>query len=557
MQPVLGASAILVGGLVFLGILAIVMDRVGRNSGGRDWALGWVCLWLSGLCVTLSEVQPWLRPGYPILATAYCALTIAGAARYRGVPVPEWLWGTAISVALLRIVLQPFLTEGATQVLGTAVIALALGFAAGLVWRGARLGNSPKCDRAIAWGTLSIPLVSAAYAYGKVIGAPPTHGLFAWLLGGILLGGIQAGCLLIRLEQASERSRASLEALIGSTPFGLVLCDSRGRVQTVNPVFAKLLGLDDPTAFLGGSLEPLHRRLAQLLHDPSRAIFAALPAKKSPLALEPRELQLEDGRLVVSDVRPVHGRDGEPMGSLWLLADVTEERRLQEQLGRSRRLETLGRLAGGVAHDFNNKLTAVLGNASVLRESFEPTDSRQAMLADLEHAAEYCSNLTQDLLDFAQAAPRARSEVSVRGFLDDLIQTMRPQLPRSLAVRVDVTEPGLRVYADPTQLERVFSNLLLNARDATAGEGRVTIAAHTIDRGRQIEIEIVDDGAGMDAETRDRIFDPFYSRKRTGTGLGLAIVHGIVTGHGGEVRVESEPGQGARFSTSWPAADAV
>ena len=205
-----------------------------------------------------------------------------------------------------------------------------------------------------------------------------------------------------------------------------------------------------------------------------------------------------------------------------------------------------------MAHDFNNKLTAVLGNASVLRDSLEPTDSRQAMLEDLEKAADYCSALTQDLLDFAQATPRIRSEIRVLDLLEDFVHEMKAQLPARLTLELHVAEPGLTIRADAMQLERVFSNLILNARDATGGEGRIRIEAVRGDRGREVEISVTDDGPGMDGETRDRIFDPFFSKKRAGSGLGLAIVHGIVTSHGGEVRVESEPGLGARFTTTWP-----
>ena len=268
----LGATAILIGGFVFLGILAVAMDRVGRESGGREWAVGWVCIWCSGICVTLSGSLPWLRPGYPLLATAYCALYVAGAARYRGTPVPDWLWGTAIGVGALRVLTQPALSEGATQILGTAVIAIALGYAAWHVWQGAAGGDSAGCDRAVAIATLSIPLVSAAYAYGKVVDWPAANGLFAWLLGGILLGGTQAACMLIRLERASERSRAALAALVESTPFGLVLCDARGRVLTMNPGFGKLLGIDDPGTFLGESVERLLHRFAGWVprHGPGR-----------------------------------------------------------------------------------------------------------------------------------------------------------------------------------------------------------------------------------------------------------------------------------------------
>jgi len=235
------------------------------------------------------------------------------------------------------------------------------------------------------------------------------------------------------------------------------------------------------------------------------------------------------------------------------------ERALLLELERARKLETLGRLVGGVAHDFNNQLTVILGNARILRETLGNDDEAEPMLADLASAAERCADLTGGLLAFARKTPREPRPVDVSEALDEVGRMLRPLLPEGARLEVDVAAGVPPVLADATQLGRVLSNLAMNARDAIAPGGRVALGAAVRERPGDapwVELTVRDDGTGMDEETRAHIFDPFFTTKPSaqGTGLGLSIAFGLVESHGGHIEVESAPGRGTRFRVRWPAA---
>lgn len=243
---------------------------------------------------------------------------------------------------------------------------------------------------------------------------------------------------------------------------------------------------------------------------------------------------------------------------------LARERRLLEQLEQARKLETVGRLAGGVAHDFNNQLVAILGNAELLRDRLGNDDESVQGLHDLEAAARHCAGLTEGLLAFARRSHTTPRAIDLETLLADLGRRLRPLLPESVRLSTHC-DPGLPpVLADPVQIERVLTNLVMNARDAIRGAGEIRVEARTsaqIGSGLPeeargfVELQVCDDGAGIDPATREQMFDPFFTTKPhgQGTGLGLAVVYGIVTAHGGSIAVESLPTDGTTFRLLWPA----
>ena len=239
-----------------------------------------------------------------------------------------------------------------------------------------------------------------------------------------------------------------------------------------------------------------------------------------------------------------------------MLRDVTIERQLETELRLARQLETVGRLAGGVAHDFNNQLTVVLGNAALLESAFAAEDPRASQLKDIQLAAEHCAAITRDLLAFARQSPSQRGAVDLAELMREAVAQRRRHSPPEVAIRISV-KPGVpHAHADRAQLRRVLDNLLANAVEAVSGSGTVEVSVRASQAmAGQLELAVSDDGPGMSDEVRERIFDPFFTTKRDsgGTGLGLAIVHGIVAAHGGAVHVETSPQGGARFVTTWPA----
>jgi CheY-like chemotaxis protein len=214
-------------------------------------------------------------------------------------------------------------------------------------------------------------------------------------------------------------------------------------------------------------------------------------------------------------------------------------------------MEAIGRLAGGVAHDFNNLLLAITGYADFLIASL--TDPEQKRYAEeIQAAGERAAALTRQLLAFSRRQVLQTSVID----LNDSVREMETMLRRLIGVGVDVVlalDPQLRaVQADPSQMGQVLLNLAVNARDAMAGRGTLTIA--TRNDGNEVVLEVADDGAGMDEETRTRLFEPFFTTKEVGhgTGLGLATVYGIVTQSGGSIDVRSAPGRGATFTVRLP-----
>jgi len=244
---------------------------------------------------------------------------------------------------------------------------------------------------------------------------------------------------------------------------------------------------------------------------------------------------------------------------------LARERLLMLELDQARKLETLGRLAGGVAHDFNNQLMAILGNAELLRERVASDPIAAESLHDLEDAARLCAELTEGLLAFARRSRAEPRAVDVAQMLRDVERWLFATLPEGVSVRVE-TEPGLRpALADPVQLNRALTNLAANARDALGERGHILLEASNAPNETRvgpessdgwIELRVRDSGVGMDDATRERIFDPFFTTKSfgKGSGLGLAVVYGTVTAHGGSIEVESAPTAGTTFRLLWPAA---
>ncbi len=278
--------------------------------------------------------------------------------------------------------------------------------------------------------------------------------------------------------------------------------------------------------------------------------------------------QTHSGRVLSARYVPLLDEQGVIVGAMSLWLDITERKHGEERLRQAQKLESIGLLAGGIAHDFNNLLTGILGSASLLIDDAGPEieENLRAIIDSAERAA----HLTRQLLAYSGKGQFIVKELNLTHAIRDMSDLLRLSIPKSVELRLDLSERLPHVAMDPGQLQQVVMNLVINAGEAIGegNHGRLAVATGwgDVDRpfvdalgveaapGRYVYLEVNDNGSGMDQETILRIFDPFFTTKFTGRGLGLAAVSGVVRSQNGAITVESTPGQGSTFRVMFPAA---
>jgi signal transduction histidine kinase len=370
-----------------------------------------------------------------------------------------------------------------------------------------------------------------------------------------------------RLVRAVSEQASALEAIISATDEG-VLVHVAGEIRFANPQFHEIWRTPQELreARTPGSL--LEWALPNIA-DRERVLATLARVEADPLARIADEIAMCDGRVLERRSVPLR-LHGDAMGRVWRIRDVTEQRRTEEAVRRRQKLESLGVMAGGIAHDFNNLLVTVMGNAALARGEIAPGSAAREQLADIERAAERASELTRQLLAYAGKGSFEVTPVDVSEIVRDVMDLVGISIGPSVAVRVDLREGLPAVVGDASQLRQVVMNLVLNAADAIGeGEGAVAVStrlvtlgegevdgmpgAEAFEPGKFVALRVADTGCGMDEATRERIFDPFFTTKFAGRGLGLAATLGIVRGHRGLLRVESEPGAGSELTVLLPA----
>jgi len=269
-------------------------------------------------------------------------------------------------------------------------------------------------------------------------------------------------------------------------------------------------------------------------------------------------------------------REGELRGLRGIIIDISERKkaeeerkRLEAELRHAHKMEALGRFAGGIAHDFNNILSAVMGYTDLSLMNIEDPGHVKENLTEIAKAAHRAKDLIQQIMTFSRKADHELEPVKLDELVEDAFKILRPSIPESIEIVKELGQEVVTVLANLTQIHQVLFNLCSNAIHAMNNKGTLRIAVRNVDvsrvyssvggelkPGRYAEISISDTGVGMDDETIERIFEPFFTTKDVGkgVGMGLSVVHGIVEGHGGTVRVESEPGKGTTFYVLLPEA---
>jgi PAS domain S-box-containing protein len=365
-----------------------------------------------------------------------------------------------------------------------------------------------------------------------------------------------------------RRERERYQSLFEASPDAVFLL--RGlEIVDCNPATFAIFG-GDPESIIGRSvmdLSPPTQPDGRTSADAAGEI--ARTAADQPLQTFQWVHLTVDGREFDAEVRikPFGQADAAPM-LLAFVRDITEERSLQEQLHHAQKLDAVGRLAGGVAHDFNNMLGGISGAAELLKLRLAPDDALRSHVRLILDTVERAAELSGRLLAFSRKGRGVSTPVDLHRVLRDAFRIFRSGLDPRIETEVDLAAGSSTVVGDPSQLQNVFLNLLINARDAMPEGGALRVATREVmlgapacaespfdlTPGPHIEIMVVDTGFGMDDATRNRIFEPFFTTKEEGrgTGLGLASAYGVVKNHGGEIRVESLPGVGASFTLRLP-----
>jgi two-component system NtrC family sensor kinase len=303
---------------------------------------------------------------------------------------------------------------------------------------------------------------------------------------------------------------------------------------------------------IGCSVEQTLAEILERLDDGSLDGRLHVP-RKAPSDVE---VGVTDDRTWNLTLAPLHGDPRRPEGVVLVLADVTERRRIQQQLAQSEKMSSLGQMISGVAHELNNPLASILGYAQLLRLR-GGDEAQKDKLDTLAREAERCRKIVQNLLSFGRRREPERKPLSLNQVVENVLALMRYQLRvDDVTIEHELGRDLPVVRGDAHQLEQALVNLLTNSRHAIGGTGapgKVVVRTRVSDGGEVI-LEVEDDGPGVPRAQRSKIFDPFFTTKQDGkgTGLGLALVYGILSDHGG--RIELRPGTlgGARFVATFP-----
>jgi len=371
-----------------------------------------------------------------------------------------------------------------------------------------------------------------------------------------------------RAAEEIEAQREFLNALLNSIDTGIVACDGDGKLTLFNRATRELHGLPPDSSLEADDwaehydlyeadattlMEPDHIPLVRALKG---EIFRDLEFVVAPKGKTLRHL--------LASGQPIKTSAGKSLGAVIAMHDVTERmaaqaelREREEQLRQAQKMEAVGQLAAGVAHDFNNILTAIRVNAELLLMDMPVDAPDRENLTEITTAVDRAGRLTRQLLSFSRK--QVTQPVSVNP--NDVIESLNPMLRRLMVGDVELVtrlSPDLRTIAiDRPQLEQVIVNLAVNARDAMSGGGTLTIETAVVKSAGardQALIAVTDTGSGMNADTQSRMFEPFFTTKKQqgGSGLGLATVYAITTTSGGEIAVTSAPGQGTSIRLFFP-----
>jgi PAS domain S-box-containing protein len=350
----------------------------------------------------------------------------------------------------------------------------------------------------------------------------------------------------IQAREAIRVSEERFRGLVEALPLMVLLTDRQMSIQYINPASVAIAGytlneIQDPSSW------------TMLIHPKDLPAVLELYSEtwmgksgRTEIRFRAKNGQEKSAIMLI---QPRWHGDGVILGAMVLLLDVSRERQLEAELQRAQRLEIVGRLASGVAHDFNNWLAVVLNLTDLVRTHLSDNHPAVADLKKISEAGEQAAGLAGQLLSLSRQRSAPTEAVDLNLMVRNTLELLRSSMPITILVETDLHMSPMLIQAEVMQIQQVLMNLCLNACDAMPEGGVLRLATRALPD--TIELVVQDTGDGMSPEVRQRIFEPFFTTKATGNGLGLAIVQQIVEGFGGTIEVESQPSKGTRFVLRW------
>ena len=367
-------------------------------------------------------------------------------------------------------------------------------------------------------------------------------------------------------RKLAEDQLLKLSQAVMQSPVSIVITDTSGNIEFVNPRFSQISGYSEeeiigqnPRLFKGGKASPeLYKNLWETITSGRVWTGELFNRHKNG-----------ESHWEHATISPIRNSAGVISHYMAFMESMSERKKLEEQLRQSQKMEAIGQLAGGVAHDFNNILTVIMGFGHLMQHSLAADDPKIGHMEQILNAADRATHLTKSLLAFSRKQVMLLQQVEVNDLARKHIKFLDRIIGEDVALKTTFSKEPLRVLADNGQIEQVLMNLATNARDAMPGGGELYINTESIQLDKEFHrqhgygvpgpyalISVTDTGIGMDAETQRKIFEPFFTTKEPGrgTGLGLSIVYGIVKQHGGYVTILSRCGFGTTFNIYLPLA---
>jgi|GEM_PF-674696 len=370
-----------------------------------------------------------------------------------------------------------------------------------------------------------------------------------------------------QVEIALQEAEAKYRGMFDDAVVGMFQSEPNGRLTSINSAMAQMLGYDSPAAALAEMID-----LKCFYVDPRHLKSLEDMLEQSGVVRDfEYEIARRDGtkRHLVANARAVRDQAGKMLYYEGTVQDISERKLLEERFRQAQKMEAVGRLAGGVAHDFNNALSVINGYSEILQLELSGDDPRRAKLEEVRKAGNRAASLTRQLLAFSRKQTVQPVVLDLNSVVSDTEKMLRRLIGEDIGLVFLRESQSPRIKADRGQVEQILMNLAVNARDAMPHGGKLVIRTANADidptyigghpfakPGRYVTLSVTDTGVGMDAETRAHIFEPFFTTKEVGkgTGLGLSTVYGIVKQSGGHISVYSELGKGTVFKIYFPEA---